>query len=293
MATIQELLTTVGDKVGVIAKNLDNAESRYKARGIDDVLAAFHQPLIDAGVVVLPKHRFLEGHWGQGTDRSGNARFTRTVTLETTITFVGPEGDDLSITAIGEASDTSDKAANQAMQAGFKYAMLQAFVVPTGEVDADSKTIDHRPPTRQAAPTTKSVPSAQAPLASRVAAATRPTESPQERPDTGDFWPTFEEPGDELGPVAGGNWASKPMYGKAWGVACGTRGNSLGWDYDRLLQEIEIMFGEGYVTHKQLNWDQTKQLIDSLIQRLEGDSSGSDEPPPEEPPGFGYDDQPF
>src|ERR1035438_7857386 len=137
--TIQQCLIDVGNKVGFIAKNLVNTDSRYNARGIDDVLGAFHQPLLDAGVFVRPQHRFIEGRYGE-TTRDNRTSVTRTVTLESTFTFVGPAGDEISITAIGEASDTSDKAANQAMQAAMKYAFLQAFVVPTGEADADGKT---------------------------------------------------------------------------------------------------------------------------------------------------------
>jgi hypothetical protein len=70
----------------------------------------------------------------------GNALFY--VTVEAEFDFVSSiDGSKHTVTMFGEAMDSGDKATNKAMSAAYKYAMFQAFCIPTeGDNDADAQT---------------------------------------------------------------------------------------------------------------------------------------------------------
>lgn len=122
--------------VQAIPKDDRNAQQNYAFRGIDRTVDALHNLFAVNGVVPLPSYRVTDMH--TAPTRSGG--IMEVITLEGEITFVGPMGDSLTVQTIGHASDTADKAANQAMQAALKYALFQTFLIPTGDPDADFKT---------------------------------------------------------------------------------------------------------------------------------------------------------
>jgi len=58
------------------------------------------------------------------------------------VTWYGPEGDQLSSVAAGEAFDSGDKATAKAHSVAFRTALLQTLCLPTDEPDPDSKTYE-------------------------------------------------------------------------------------------------------------------------------------------------------
>jgi hypothetical protein len=53
----------------------------------------------------------------------------------------GEDGSSHVISTIGEAMDSGDKATNKAMSAAYKYALMQAFCIPTeGDNDSENQT---------------------------------------------------------------------------------------------------------------------------------------------------------
>jgi hypothetical protein len=119
-----------------IAKTEQNEQQKYSFRGVDTVMNALHEIFNRHHVIPLPRYTML-GSEQRPTRSGGELRF---VTLRVRIKCVGPQGDSLTLQTIGEAADTSDKACNQAMQAGLKYALFHTFLIPTGEKDADATT---------------------------------------------------------------------------------------------------------------------------------------------------------
>lgn len=135
---IYKLMPKVSAAVGAIAKNKFNQQQRFNYRGIDDVLDAFHKPLAEHGVTVLPEYRVLESTEAQS--KSGGVLYR--VRIAGRYTFVAGDGSSVTAETIGEAMDSGDKATNKAMSVAMKYAMFQVFAVPVSGVmdDADADT---------------------------------------------------------------------------------------------------------------------------------------------------------
>ena len=132
--TVFERMVDVMRDVGAIGKNQTNDFHKYQFRGIEDVMNGLHGPMVRHGVFVLPE--VLESATEWTWDQKGKPQ--RVVSLRVAFHFYGEAGDCVTAVAQGEAFTNDDKAANQAMSAAFKYAMLQSFCIPTQDMgDAD------------------------------------------------------------------------------------------------------------------------------------------------------------
>ncbi|HNB43263.1 MAG TPA: ERF family protein [Burkholderiaceae bacterium] len=123
-----------------ISKSRNNQQQGYKFRGIDDVYNAVSPLLGKHSLCILP--RMLSRHCDERTNSKGTALFY--VTVEAEFDLVAAEdGSKHTIRTFGEAMDSGDKATNKAMSAAYKYAVMQAFAIPTeGDNDADATTHD-------------------------------------------------------------------------------------------------------------------------------------------------------
>ena len=122
-----------------IGKNQRNSQGvGYNFRGIDDVYNAIGPLLAKHGLSILP--RTLSRDCVERVSGQGKALFYVTVDME--FDFVSAhDGSKHTVKMYGEAMDSGDKATNKAMSAAYKYAMFQAFCIPTeGDNDADSST---------------------------------------------------------------------------------------------------------------------------------------------------------
>lgn len=139
MHVYKAISAVMGDlaKTGV-AKGQTNTFDNYKFRGIDDVYNALAPLLSKHGLVILP--RVLERTSEERTSKKGDALFYITVKAE--FDFVAAEdGSKHTVCAYGEAMDRGDKGTNKAMTAAYKYAMFEAFCIPTeGDNDADKES---------------------------------------------------------------------------------------------------------------------------------------------------------
>jgi hypothetical protein len=134
-------------EVTVIAKGDRGPKEQgsYKFRSADDVVdtlgPAFRQHglFLQSEVVTVDNEAYVT----TGTDRQGNERVThwcRTrVVMNYQITSL-VDGSSLHFGASGEGLDQSDKSSNKALTAAMKYALCQAFVIPTGDPDPDSES---------------------------------------------------------------------------------------------------------------------------------------------------------
>jgi hypothetical protein len=144
-----------------ISKDRSNQQQGYKFRGIDDCLNALAPLLSRSNLVILPE--VLEREVVERQTKSGGALFY--VTVKVKYAFVNSEDDSRhDVVTYGEAMDSADKATNKAMSAAYKYAVIQAFCIPTeGENDADAVT--HNVVAKQAQAYTASKQTAQAKIA--------------------------------------------------------------------------------------------------------------------------------
>ena len=126
-----------------ISKSRVNEGQGYKFRGIDDVYNAMAPILAEHKLCVLPK--VTDRQVTERINKHGTALFYVTVHMDFTLVS-GEDGSSHIISTIGEAMDSGDKATNKAMSAAYKYALMQAFCIPTeGDNDSESQTHEVRP----------------------------------------------------------------------------------------------------------------------------------------------------
>ena len=126
-----------------ISKNRNNSQQGYRFRGIDDVYNSLSRPMVDAGLVVMP--RVLSRECTERQTKSGSTLFYVVVDCEFDFIAVS-DGSKHTVKTFGEAMDSADKATNKAMSAAMKYAYMQAFCIPTeGDNDADAHTPEPAP----------------------------------------------------------------------------------------------------------------------------------------------------
>jgi len=123
-----------------IGKNRNNSQQGYRFRGIDDVYNSLSRPMVESGLVVLP--RVLSRECTERQTKSGSTLFYVVVDCE--FDFIAlSDGSKHTVKTFGEAMDSADKATNKAMSAAMKYAYMQAFCIPTeGDNDADLHTYE-------------------------------------------------------------------------------------------------------------------------------------------------------
>ena len=139
MATIVQSLNEVMKAVGAIAKSDRNSAQGFNFRGIDSVVNAVSPQLQKHGVVVMPS---VEDYDYSNVEIGKNRTMMGHVKVKVTYTFVGPEGDAIKATVVGEAMDSGDKATAKAMSVAFRTALLQALCLPTDDVDPDAQSYE-------------------------------------------------------------------------------------------------------------------------------------------------------
>ncbi len=126
-----------------ISKNRNNSQQGYRFRGIDDVYNSLARPMVDAGLIVMP--RVLSRECIERQSNKGFPLFYVVVDCEFDFISVS-DGSKHTVKTFGEAMDSADKATNKAMSAAMKYAYMQAFCIPTeGDNDTDAHTPEPAP----------------------------------------------------------------------------------------------------------------------------------------------------
>lgn len=134
---IYAAMGSVQSAISAVSKDDVNEHQRYKFRGIDALVNGVHAALTANGVVILPS--YLVHSIEERPSKNGNVQTV--VRLEGSFAFVAADGSSVvSGPFLGEAHDTSDKAANKAMTAALKYCLIQTFTIPTQHDDADRTT---------------------------------------------------------------------------------------------------------------------------------------------------------
>ena len=121
-----------------IGKDRRNQQQNFMFRGVDDIYNALSRLLSKHRLCVLPRHILRSAE--ERTAKSGGSLMF--VVVEAEFDLVSAvDGSRHVIRTFGEAMDSGDKATNKAMSAAYKYAMVQAFCIPTeGDNDADATT---------------------------------------------------------------------------------------------------------------------------------------------------------
>ncbi|MFD8384267.1 ERF family protein [Streptomyces sp. NPDC059679] len=132
--SVYELMARVMRDVRNVGKNGRNDSQNYSFRGVDDAIGALAQPLREHGVFMTPE--VLEFK----TEVRGRQN---AVLMRIAFHFYGPAGDHVTAVTLGEGSDFADKAANKAMSAALKYALIHTFMIPVDSKSLDDGDRDH------------------------------------------------------------------------------------------------------------------------------------------------------
>jgi hypothetical protein len=138
---IYQAMINVMKAVEPIAKNRRNQAQGYQFRGIDDVYAALQQIMASAGVFTTS--RIIDVETSEKQTKSGGTTHCRLVRFR--FRFHALDGSSVVTEVIGEGHDSGDKASNKAMSVAHKYALLQAFCIPTSDPkDPEDDSGEHR-----------------------------------------------------------------------------------------------------------------------------------------------------
>lgn len=131
MADIHTAMLAVMREVPVIRKEKTNPQQGFKFRGIDQVYTAMHDLMAKHGIYTTS--RVLEEKHEERQSKKGGVLITRLYHIE--YTFHAADGTSVSTVTVGEGMDSGDKGSNKAFAIAHKYALLQAFLVPTENID--------------------------------------------------------------------------------------------------------------------------------------------------------------
>lgn len=142
MTMIHKKMIAVMQEVSFIGKEQKNTSQGFNFRGIDDIYNNLHQIMSKHGVFcraeIISKTREE-----RKTPRGGMLAFT---CLRMRYFFVAEDGSEVWTDVEGEGMDSGDKSSNKAMAVGHKYALLQAFMIPTKEMnDPDAESPEAAP----------------------------------------------------------------------------------------------------------------------------------------------------
>ena len=120
--------------------------SKFKYRGVDQVLNTLHPLFAKHKVFAVPEVLEVLGREWRKTEKGGNVVYQ---TIKVKYTFYAEDGSNISAVVIGEAMDSGDKSSNKCMSVAYKYACFQILSIPTEETTADPDELDDDLPPKQ------------------------------------------------------------------------------------------------------------------------------------------------
>lgn len=124
-------MVNVMREIGAIGKDKKNEAQGFKYRGIDDVYNAINPILAKNGIFMTAE--VVSKSREERTNSKGTVlAFT---CLRMRYRFFAEDGTCAVTEAEGEGMDSGDKSSNKAMAVAHKYALLQAFCIPTQDLD--------------------------------------------------------------------------------------------------------------------------------------------------------------
>lgn len=138
-------LARVAGEVGAVGKNDRNLQQGYNFRGVDAVVNAAGPVLHRHGIIVVPE---VQNVTLEAVEVGQKRTPMRSAVLTIRFRFVGPAGDHIDATTVGEAMDSGDKAVSKAQSVALRVALLQVLTLPTHEPDPDESTYERSVPRR-------------------------------------------------------------------------------------------------------------------------------------------------
>ena len=153
--TLVKKLVKVMQQVKYIQKRGVNKFHGYTYATEADVADKVREALSEHNIIMLPAVTNREIR--EITTRKGNTEFITSVDMEFTF-YDGDSGEELTVKTSGEGQDAGDKGIYKAITGAQKYAMMKAFLIPTGddpEEDSGEDKNGERPDIKKEAPPKK------------------------------------------------------------------------------------------------------------------------------------------
>lgn len=129
-------------EAGVVGRDTESPNVRYKFRSIDQVLSELQPLMAKYGVFHVPVVEDLERAVYDRMDATGTViGRTHHVIAKVRHRFYAEDGSYVDAVVLGEGADTFDKASNKALVAAQKYALLQAFALRSADDDPDADQV--------------------------------------------------------------------------------------------------------------------------------------------------------
>lgn len=146
MATVYEKIQQVMGSVNYLNKDgfVETGKGKgYKALTDEKVLGAVRPALVSAGLVILPVKMEQQRTDEQVKAYDGSTKTNRITDVSVTYRIINVEDpkDYVEIVSAGTGVDTQDKGIGKAMTYAKKYAILNSFLIPSGE-DTDQISSD-------------------------------------------------------------------------------------------------------------------------------------------------------
>ncbi|NUJ19320.1 hypothetical protein FKN04_22570 [Bacillus glycinifermentans] len=147
--TLVKKLSKVMEKVKYIEKKGYNSFHKYKYATEADVNEKVREELAKVNVMMIPnmKHHETREH----KNRKGQLEYIVTVDME--FRFIdGDSGEEITFNMSGSGQDSGDKGIYKAIAGAQKYALMKAFMIPTGDDPEqnqegdDGGTSNNKPP---------------------------------------------------------------------------------------------------------------------------------------------------
>jgi len=136
---LRQKLAEVRRRIGYIQKRGHNERFNYSYVTAADIAGSVGDILAELGVVVIPS---LENITYEST--AGRGETTRMARVVMTYTFSDVDsGEEIVAKVAGQGLDVGDKAPYKAMTGALKYALLQSFLLATGD-DPEDERVDAR-----------------------------------------------------------------------------------------------------------------------------------------------------
>jgi hypothetical protein len=146
MATVFEKIQQVMGSVNYLNKDgfVETGKGKgYKALTDEKVLGAVRPALVSAGLVILPVKMEQQRTDEQVKAYDGSTKTNRITDVSVTYRIINVEDpkDYVEVVSAGTGVDTQDKGIGKAMTYAKKYAILNSFLIPSGE-DTDQISSD-------------------------------------------------------------------------------------------------------------------------------------------------------
>lgn len=161
-ATLVQAIVNVMREVKNIEKNLSVGEGRSSYKGVadKDVKHQIGEAMSRNGLAILPidiNAKTTIERWTEETNYGPKSKQSVFTEVQTKYLLIHESGESMEIVGYGHGVDSQDKSAGKATTYALKYALLYAFLVPTGSIDDADTTHsnDQATPNKSATPTKK------------------------------------------------------------------------------------------------------------------------------------------